>query len=164
MIYFLFYAWFRVRTYSEESEHEPDLLDMFEWVQSYVQAEVVNRTTVRFSVYEMMLNNCGSTNTVSFKNVPVAGKNRFCVGFAMEIVKCRKMTVVNIPIYSLSSLLFIVSITFLISFWFLLFKLYYLEAMDIFLHFSHWKHFLSLADALGNFLLRQVTSKALCSA
>ena len=57
---------------------------MFEWVQSYVQAGVVNGTTVRFSVYEMMLKNCGSTNTVSFKNVPVAGKNRFCVGFAMQ--------------------------------------------------------------------------------
>ena len=88
MIYFLFYAWFRVRTYSEESECKLDLLDMFEWVQSYVQAMVVNGTTVRFSVYEMMLKNCGSTNTVSFKNVPVVGKNWFCVGFATEIVKC----------------------------------------------------------------------------
>ena len=65
-IYFLFYAWFRVRTYSEESEHELDLLDMFEWVQSYIQAEVVNGTTVMFSVYEMMQKNCSSTNTVSF--------------------------------------------------------------------------------------------------
>ena len=90
IIYYLFYVWFRVQTYSEESEL--DLLGMFEWVQSYVQAEVVNRTTVRFSVYEMMLKNCGSTNTVSFKNVPVVGKNQFCVGFVMEIVKCRKMT------------------------------------------------------------------------
>ena len=45
--------------------------------------------------------------------------------------------VVNIPIYSFSPLLFIVSITFLISFRLLLFKLCYLEAMDIFLHFSH---------------------------
>ena len=89
IIHFLFYAWFRVQTYSE---CELDLLDMFKWVQSYVQAKVVNGTTIRFSVYEMMLKNCGSTNTVSFKNVPVVGKNQFCVGFAMEIVKCRKMT------------------------------------------------------------------------
>ena len=92
MIHFLFYAWFRVQTNSEESECEVDLLDMFKWVQSYVQAQVVNRTTVRFSVHEMMLKNCSSTNTVSFKNVPVAGKNWFCIGFAIEIVKCGKMT------------------------------------------------------------------------
>ena len=59
---------------------------MFKWVQSYIQAEVVNGTTVRFSVYEMMQKTCSSTNTVSFKNVPVAEKNRFCVGFTMEIV------------------------------------------------------------------------------
>ena len=52
MIYFLFYAWFRVRTYSEESESELDLLDMFKWAQSYIQAEVVNGTMVRFSVYD----------------------------------------------------------------------------------------------------------------
>ena len=44
----------------------------------------------------------------------------------------------------------IVSITFLISFWLLLFKLYYLEAMDIFLHFSHRKHFLSNKRNIGN--------------
>ena len=76
---------------------------MFEWVQSYIQAEVVNGTSVMFSVYEMMQKNCSSTNTVSFKNVPVAGKNRFCVGFTMEIVKCRKMTtcllIPNCPIW-----------------------------------------------------------------
>ena len=59
-------------------------------------------------------------------------------------------SVVNIPIYSLSSLLFIVSITFLISFWLLLFKLYYLEATDIFLHFSHRKRFLSNDRNIGN--------------
>ena len=39
---------------------------------------------------------------------------------------------VNIPIYSPFSLLFIVSITFLISFQLPLFRLYYLEAKDIF--------------------------------
>ena len=65
---------------------------MFKWVQSYVQTEVVNGTMARFSVYEMMLKNCSSTNKVSFKNVPVAGKNQFCIGFAMKIVKGRKMT------------------------------------------------------------------------
>ena len=43
--------------------------------------------------------------------------------------------VVNIPIYSPCSLLFLVSITFLISFRLLLFKLYYLEATSTFLHF-----------------------------
>ena len=77
-----------------------------------------------------------------------------------------------------SPLLFIVSITLLISFWLLLFKLCYLEATDTFLHFSHQKHLLSndrnvgnmfrthqtCSDILGNFLLRQVTSKVLCSA
>ena len=91
IIYYLFYAWFRVRTYSEESECEMDLLDMFKWVQSCVQAQVVNGTIVRFSIYEMMLKNCSSTLYLSFKNVAVVGKNQFCIGFAMEIVKCRKM-------------------------------------------------------------------------
>ena len=59
-------------------------------------------------------------------------------------------SVVNIPIYSLSSLLIIVSITFLISFWLLLFKLCYLEAMDIFLHFSHRKRLWSNDRNIGN--------------
>ena len=53
-------------------------------------------------------------------------------------------------IYSLSYLLFIVSITFLISFWLLLFKLCYLEATDIFLHFSHWKCLLFNDKNVGN--------------
>ena len=61
---------------------------MFEWVQSYVQTEVVNGTTVRFSVYKMMQKNCSSTNTVSFcGEEPVLCW--FCDG---KIVKCRKMT------------------------------------------------------------------------
>ena len=59
-------------------------------------------------------------------------------------------SVVNIPICFLFSLLFIVSITFLISLWLLLFKLCYLEATDIFLHFSHWKHLLSNDRNIGN--------------
>ena len=72
----------------KESEHELDLLDMFEWVQSYVQTEVVNATTVRFSVYKMIQKNCSSTNTVSFcREEPVLCW--FCDG---KIVKCRKMT------------------------------------------------------------------------
>ena len=47
-------------------------------------------------------------------------------------------------------LLFIVSITFLISFWLLLFKLYYLEATDIFLHFPHWICFFFNKTNIGN--------------
>ena len=76
-----------------------------------------------------------------------------------------------------SPLLFIVSITLLISFWLLLFKPCYLETTDTFLHFSHQKCLLfnnrnvenmfrthrTCSDILGNFLLRQVASKALCS-
>ena len=49
-----------------------------------------------------------------------------------------------------SPLLFVVSITFLIYFWLLLFKLCYLEATDIFLHFSHRKHLLSNDRNIGN--------------
>ena len=56
----------------------------------------------------------------------------------------------NIPIYSLYPLLFIVSITFLIYFRLLLFKLCYLEATDIFLHFSHRKRPLSNDRNIGN--------------
>ena len=51
---------------------------------------------------------------------------------------------------SFSPLLFIVSITFLIYFQLLLFKLCYLEAMYIFLHFSHRKRLLSNNRNIGN--------------
>ena len=61
---------------------------------------------------------------------------------------------VNIPIYSPFSLLFIVSVTFLISFWLLLFKLYYLEATDIFLHFSHRIRFAFNKRNIGNMFRR----------
>ena len=59
-------------------------------------------------------------------------------------------SVVNIPIYSPFSVLFIVSITFLISFQLLLFRLYYLEAKDIFSTFSHWIRFLFSKRNIGN--------------
>ena len=79
--------------------------------------------------------------------------------------------VVNIPIYSPFSPLFRVSITSLISFRLPLFRLYYLEAMDIFpTFFPKYASYLArgtlgtCSNALGNFLLRQVASKALCSA
>ena len=79
--------------------------------------------------------------------------------------------VVNIPIYSPFSPLFRVSITFLLSFRLPLFRLYYLEAMDIFpTFFPKYASYLArgtlgtCSNALGNFLLRQVASKALCSA
>ena len=75
-------------------------------------------------------------------------------------------TVVNIPIYSL----FLVYLTFLIYFQRPLFRLCYLETTDIFLHFSiEYASYLmrrtlgTCSDTLGNFFLRQVTSKALCS-
>ena len=84
--------------------------------------------------------------------------------------------VVNIPIYSPFSHLFKVSIAFLISFRLPLFRLYYLETMDTFPTFfpsktlliqqeEHWElvpnALRTCSDALKNFLLRQVTSKAL---
>jgi hypothetical protein len=91
----------------------------------------------------------------------------------MDIYERYDTSVVNIPIYPPFSPLFKVSITFLISFRLPLFRLYYLETTDIFLTFFSSNTLLiyvtrgtlgTCSDTLENFLLRQVTSKAPCSA
>ena len=83
--------------------------------------------------------------------------------------------VVNIPIYSPFSSLFIYSLNYFPDIFLIyLFKAYYLEVTDIFLHFSI-KNTLYLlgtcsnasrtcSDILGNSLFRQAASKALYSA